>query len=134
MVADVAGTSPEGRDRVPPMTMLTRFFSGALIAVLLLTGGAMAVARGQTDSASLAVICTGQGPVMIALGPDGEPVAPPHYCPDGALALLAAVALPVPEVRRIEGMQALVPVLVTTRDAGRSVVTPQARGPPGRVI
>lgn len=56
--------------------------------MLAFTGLSMAVARGAPGPAGEMVICTGQGPVMIYLDAEGQPVDAPHLCPDGALSLI----------------------------------------------
>ncbi|WP_199023793.1 hypothetical protein [Sedimentitalea arenosa] len=65
----------------------------ALVALLVLTSQAMAVARGAPGAAGTIELCTGTGPVMIAVDESGAPVTPPHFCPDQALSLVSAVAL-----------------------------------------
>lgn len=63
-----------------------------LILSLLLTGHALASARGQAQIGERLVLCTGHA-VVVVYGPDGAPVESPYYCPDMALALLAALSV-----------------------------------------
>ena len=56
-----------------------------LILSLLLTGHALASARGQAQIGERLVLCTGHA-VVVVYGPDGAPVESPYYCPDMALA------------------------------------------------
>lgn len=64
----------------------------ALILLLVVTGQGLAVARGTPVAAGQITLCTGSGPVMVFVDDKGQPTAPPHYCPDGALALFNMVA------------------------------------------
>lgn len=69
--------------------------------VLALTSGAMAVARGQTHTAGMIVLCTGTGPVAVAVDAKGQPVGPAHICPDCALSLIVALPAPDPAARAL---------------------------------
>lgn len=59
-----------------------------LVMGLVLTGHSVAVARGLSGSVGFMELCTGTGPVMVAVDADGVPVGPTHICPDYGLALL----------------------------------------------
>ncbi len=61
-----------------------------LSLMLVLTSGAMAVARGQATASGSVVLCTGSGPVAVQVDAEGQPVGPVHICPDCALSLLDA--------------------------------------------
>lgn len=98
--------------------------------VLVLTGQSMAIARGTPGPSGQIELCTGTGPVMVSVDENGQPVGPPHICPDAATALFAAhwdgdtrTARPVARalVLRPAG---LAPVIAAQSPA------PQARGPP----
>ncbi|MDF0603327.1 hypothetical protein P1J78_21575 [Psychromarinibacter sp. C21-152] len=80
------------------MTRTRPFLATLLSLVLLATSGAMAVARGQAMAAGQIVLCTGTGPLAVAVDARGEPIGPLHVCPDCALTLLAAVDAPAPDV------------------------------------
>ena len=68
------------------MIALRPFFAICLAVSLVLTSGAMAVARGQTqDSVGNIILCTGHGVVWVAIDSNGDPVGPIHICPDCAL-------------------------------------------------
>lgn len=115
------------------MTRVTRPFAGILLAlVLVLTGQSMAMARGAPGPAGEMVICTGQGIVSITVDENGDPVGPPHICPDCALSLFAAIgaaqAGAIPPATRLVAV--LVPDLVTY--LAQADVAAQARGPPAR--
>ncbi|MBR9843632.1 MAG: hypothetical protein GYB25_10750 [Rhodobacteraceae bacterium] len=102
-----------------------------LVAVLVLTGHSMAIARGMPMPADQIELCTGSGPVMMAVDAEGNPTGPAHICPDFSLSLLNAVAVPEVVLVRVEGRgeKIVVPeerVLRVIR--GVSTV---ARGPPG---
>jgi hypothetical protein len=54
----------------------------ALCLVLALTSQSLVVARGGAQPVGQIVLCTGTGPVTIAVDADGQPVAAQHLCPD----------------------------------------------------
>lgn len=74
-------------------SLLRRYLGLSLVLILVVTSQAMAVARGAQGPSGVVELCTGSGPVMVAVDEAGTPVGVPHFCPDGALALLAHVAL-----------------------------------------
>jgi hypothetical protein len=102
-----------------------------LAALTLVTSLAAGIARGHADPSSRVVLCTGQGPVMVYVDASGQPTAPPELCPDGILALFAAVpAVPSPAPLLLGRMQHLDPLPVR---AGASLVIwidGRARSPP----
>lgn len=108
---------------------------GLMMALLLiLTGQGVAVARGTSMVPGQIVICSGGGPVMIDLDANGQPVGPPHFCPENALVLLSAVTLapapqPVPErmMRRVKPVSLALSLL-----SGHARLT-SARDPPKTV-
>lgn len=62
---------------------------------MIVTSGAMAVARGQAyDAVGQIVLCTGHGAILVTVDAQGEPIEPPHLCPDCVLAMLADTAVP----------------------------------------
>ncbi|MBV0911322.1 hypothetical protein [Anianabacter salinae] len=111
--------------------MTRALLSCLLVAVLVLTGPAMTLARGQSMAVGEMVLCTGTGPVTVPVDADGQPTGPAHICPDCmmslALGVLPAVAAPVPPT-----------ALATTEPFGlhrtaaiaRALRAPSARGPP----
>ncbi|WP_372886904.1 hypothetical protein [Shimia sp.] len=78
------------------MTRLPAHFSYLLIAVLVLTGHSMAVARGLPVAAGMMELCTGTGPVMTPVDAEGMPTGPAHISPEISLSLFDAVAPEVP--------------------------------------
>lgn len=94
-----------------------------LAALLALTGQGLANSRGLNAAVGQMEICTSTGPVILYMDEDGRPVAPPHYCPDFALALLGALtpdvmALPVPpEAAEPEPGRALASLISATLSA-----------------
>jgi hypothetical protein len=99
-------------------------------AVLAATSLTMAVARGQMRVAGEIVLCTGEGPLTVAVNERGEPVGPMVICPDMALGLLAAVAAPQPQVSRPEGVARLRAAVTVARMAAQAAPLPRSRGPP----
>ncbi len=115
------------------MTRKTRSYLGVFLALLLaLTGQSMAVARGMPNAAGEIVLCTGSGPTVRLVDATGQPVGPPHICPDFAASLFAVAQVPPPTVARpLTRALALRP---PARIAAVSLDVPHAsaRGPPGR--
>ncbi|MBW4981954.1 hypothetical protein KZZ07_05295 [Mameliella sp. CS4] len=108
-----------------------RPFIGVLLAMTLaLTGLSAAYARGQADPAGSIVICRGLTVVTVLVDADGQPVEPPHICPDAATVLFVetgATTLP-PAValtwRRIDWSE---PEAILS---SRAKTQARARGPP----
>lgn len=59
------------------------------LILLALTSVQAAAARGHAPAAGTIVICTGHGPVMIAVDADGQPTGDLIACPEFAMALSA---------------------------------------------
>ena len=103
----------------------------ALVAfALILTGSVAMQMRAAPGFSGQMVICTGQGPVMVQLGADGQPAGTVHICPDCMLHALSSV-LP-------QAMSVVRPVSITVVRTGslqgapgtQARPAPQARGPP----
>lgn len=109
--------------------LLNRFATIALCLVMILTAQATGMVRAQPGAQGYAVICTGSGPVMVELDSKGEPVSR-HYCPDGALALLAAVATPMALLERPVGAVRILTIPEGVHLAALRPQPAQARGPP----
>ncbi len=101
-----------------------------LALLMVLTGQAVAVARGQPGAEGWAEICSGTGPVMVAVDAKGQPVGPAHLCPDDAALLLQAIpaaaldAVPARTAHRI----AFPPDIRSSHNP--APLSPAARGPP----
>ena len=110
-----------------------RSYLGVFLALMLaLTGQSMAVARGMPGAAGEIVLCTGTGPMVVSVDATGQPVGPPHICPDFA-ALLFAVAHqpPLNLARPLTRAMSLRPpacIAAISREAPNAT----ARGPPVR--
>lgn len=109
---------------------MIRAISSFVIATLVLTAVALGAARGQAQVDGRVVVCVGNMVSVVTLDADGKPVEVPHFCPDMALALLAAVAggqdtAPLARVWRP------LPVDVAALSLqSRAVPAGKARGPP----
>lgn len=70
----------------------------AVILALLLGNASvvLASARGHGPAVGAMEICAGLGLQTILVDADGNPVGPPHICPDGATSFVT-VDVPVPE-------------------------------------
>jgi hypothetical protein len=102
-----------------------------LSLLIALTGQAAAVAHGAPGPAGQMVLCTGTGPVMVHVDAEGQPVGDPVYCPDFALSLILALALPevsaVPVARPVRAGHGAEP---SARATPLAAAGPGARGPP----
>lgn len=78
---------------MPPM--MRRILHHVLIALVALSfvisGQAIAQAKGASPATGQMVLCTGTGPVVIYTDAEGQPTAPPHICPDCALAMMTGL-------------------------------------------
>ncbi len=110
--------------------LLRTYLAIALVALLALTGQSMAVARAASGPVGQVVLCTGTGPVTVAVDENGVPTGTVQYCPDCALTLLVAIAAPDPTVLPVVSRPVILPVVATivhtTRLRGRAT----ARAPP----
>ena len=71
--------------------LFRRYVALALVAVLVLTGHSMAVARGMPGVAGYAELCLSEAAVMVPVDADGKPTGPPHICPDFAASVFSWV-------------------------------------------
>lgn len=77
------------------MKRFLRIYFGLFLAfAVALTAHSAAARQGARDAAWQMVICTGMGPEVIYVDSEGQPVQPPHSCPDCVMHLLDAVAPP----------------------------------------
>ncbi|MGV6848676.1 MAG: hypothetical protein ACWA5A_09885 [Marinibacterium sp.] len=96
-------------------------------------GQAIAFARAMPSAAgpaSRVEICSGSGPVMIFMDADGQPVAPPHFCPDGAMALFHGFFLAAPDPAQPTARPIARASLADWRAPDISGPTASARSPP----
>jgi hypothetical protein len=112
------------------MTRIRTHIALLLIAVLTLTGHSMAIARGMPGAAGYMELCTGTGPVMVAVDSQGEPTGAAHICPEFSLMLMEMVATPpvlaVPITLRTESIS----VSEFTYGDFVTVIRATARAPP----
>ncbi len=101
-----------------------------LVAVLVLTGHSMSVARGMPVAAGLMELCTGTGPEMTPVDAQGNPTGPAHICPEFSLSLLDALGpIAVSLVSLATRRQKAADTYLTSILVIRSVAS-FARGPP----
>lgn len=104
--------------------------AGLMSLLVMATGQGLAMARGAPEATGRVEICSGHGPVMLYTDAQGQPTAPPEYCPENALTLLhlIAAAVATPE-RPATRLTLTYPAL---RIAGRShpAQAARARAPP----
>ncbi|MDF1856098.1 hypothetical protein [Pseudooceanicola sp.] len=110
--------------------LLRPAFALLLVALLTLTGQAAAIARGQPGAAGWAELCTGSGPVMVALDSAGQPIGPAHLCPDNAFLLLQAIAVQAPVIVPLDSQRRIFLALDIITAHTPAAEAPSARGPP----
>lgn len=113
--------------------MLRRFspFLSVLLALVIAVAAVhVGAIRGQAKAAGSIVLCTGTGPVSVAVDADGQPVGPVHVCPDCAMSLLAAADAPAVAVERVAMTRRVSFQGTHVAGASRGLVGPRARGPP----
>lgn len=113
------------------MLLLKPILAFLFAAMIIATSGAMASARGMAVNASgEMILCTGTGVITLQVDADGQPIGPVHYCPDCALAALAAV-VPKAIVSPPAATASLVKFFAPTRQLTPHVTLgPTARDPP----
>ena len=101
--------------------------------LILTTGQAAAAARGMSGAQGVMEICVGTSPVMVYVDAEGQPIAPPHLCPDWAQSLFAMAGSP-PDMALVPASYiALDPVSLAGVKRQAAPVDSLARGPPARV-
>lgn len=106
------------------------FLAFCLVMLLALTSQSMALARVAPDPSGQMVLCTGTGPIMVYTDDAGQPVGPPHFCPECALGLILAVAPPDVAVARVESEGRLSVAFVAVVSSFRTLSAHRARAPP----
>ena len=115
------------------MTRCQSLFAGLLVGLLVLSGQAMAFARGASPAETRVVICVGHLSKAIYVDADGQQTAPPELCADCAH-LFVAVAFGSVSAARPSGygIQVSAPPHVGF-EPGTIPGTYPARAPPGAV-
>ncbi|WP_144432629.1 hypothetical protein [Shimia marina] len=110
--------------------MIRTYVSLMLVAVLVLTGHSMAIARGMPGAQGYAEYCIGETPVMVPVDAEGNPTGAPHLCPDASFSLLnwvdvapGVAAAPVAFVRLVQMSPNTLPPVIR-------VIASTARAPP----
>jgi len=110
-------------------------FLTAMIALsLVVSGQAIALAKGASPATGYMVLCTGHGTVILFTDENGDPTATPHLCPDCTLATLTATPDAGVSLRPFQGQR--LPVDWPTPTLHTTVAPPHtslARGPPQSV-
>ena len=115
-------------DILHPMTRILPLILALLIAV---TSQQMAMARGMTkDASGQVILCTGQGPTVVTLDAQGNPMGPVHICPDCALTVMAFADAPAVVVHQVVHIQSLTQTPVRKLQPYVFATRAQARGPP----
>jgi hypothetical protein len=98
-----------------------------LVAVTAVHVGAM---RGHAKAAGSIVLCTGAGPVSIAVDAEGAPVGYGHVCPDCVMSVLAAVDAPDVAADRVGSARCVSFGAMPVTRVSAAVAHPRVRGPP----
>jgi hypothetical protein len=110
---------------------MIRILSLSLALLIAVTSQQMAEARGvMKDAQGQVILCTGQGPVMVALDAQGDPIGPVHFCPDCALTLLAHIGASNTVKPQVVHIQTLAQTPVLARQVLVIPIPAQARDPP----
>lgn len=112
------------------MTIFGRLTACLTMALLVLTGQQISMAKASGPGVMQAVICSGGGLITVTLDADGNPTGPAHVCPDAMLAFVPGVALPTPAPRRITIRAAQATAHATTMAPAALRLLPPPRGPP----
>ncbi|MCA0869463.1 hypothetical protein LCL97_01375 [Seohaeicola saemankumensis] len=112
------------------MTRFAPIITALMLSLLLVLGAQRQAMTHAGGDVTEMVLCTGSGATTVWIGRDGEPVAPPHDCPDCTLclphALLPEIAVPAPAA----GPQRQEPLRAARLDLSLPAPRPFARGPP----
>ena len=105
-----------------------------LSLLVMLTAQAAAVAHAAPAPSGRMELCTGNGPVMVYVDADGQPVGDPVYCPEFALSLILGLEVPVvaPVAIRL-GSVDIAAVVAVAPVVSRDGLVRGARGPPGLI-
>lgn len=114
---------------------IMRTLLGLLLSLCLAaTSLTMAVARGQARVGMVVVLCTGTGPLAVAVDAGGKPLKARHICPDCALSLFVAIAEAPPDLNPPGAFHVLAAVpLAGAVLPQRPALWAFARGPPAAV-
>ena len=114
------------------MNAVFRIFPGLLLALILSVGSLqMALARTAPVPVGEMVLCTGSGPVTVAIDAEGNPTGQVHYCPDCAAVSFAALDIgPTVLPRPASLARPLHGAAPTEANTPQASICPQSRGPP----
>ncbi len=103
---------------------------GLLAAVLVLTGHSMAVARGMPSASGYSAYCIGENTTMVPVDAAGEPVGPPHICPEFSLSLLDWVVEAQVDAQPLVSTSKRIVIRQSTKTHVLQSVPATARAPP----
>lgn len=110
---------------------MIRILTLTLALMIAVTSQQMAMARGvMKDAQGQVILCSGQGPIVVTLDAQGDPIGPVHFCPDCALKVLAYVDVPITVKTRVIHIQTLTQTTVQTPEILLIPIPAQARDPP----
>jgi hypothetical protein len=110
---------------------MTRILTLILALLIAVTSQQMAMARAVTkDAQGQVILCTGQGPMMVTLDTQGDPIGPVHICPDCALTLIAYIDASIDVKTPVVHIQTIAQTPVPTRKIMVIPIPTKARDPP----
>jgi hypothetical protein len=115
------------------MTVLRGLTILGICLFLALTSVTLAVARGAPQPVGVMVLCTGEGARQVPIDARGQPVAPPHVCPDCLLAFHGLASRDPLPTRHAELRPARHGTALTRHAAAPQIPERLARAPPRRV-
>ncbi|AWZ22433.1 Hypothetical protein RAK1035_3728 [Roseovarius sp. AK1035] len=113
-----------------PMRPLHPILALALCLVLALTSQSLAVARGMAQPVGKIVLCTGTGPITVAVDAEGQPRATPHLCPDCLPGFAVVLDAPLALGLWLASERRISTITVERHAAMRSLPPNVARAPP----
>lgn len=115
------------------MAWIRLYITAALIAVLVLTGHSLAVARGAPHAAGVIELCTDNGPVMVAVDTQGVPTGQSHICPDFSLMLQESFEWALKAAVRDPGQSVISQEAQARKPEPLKLGAPSARDPPSAI-
>lgn len=113
------------------MKHFLRLYLGLFLAfAVALTAHSAAARQGERDAAGQMVICTGTGAVTVYVDSEGQPVKPPHSCPDCVMHVLDAVGQPAGLVLPLESCSTVAAGQAGSPASVHTVLEATARAPP----
>ena len=106
-------------------------FSASLCLTLVLATVSSAIAHVQMATGQVVDICAGADTITLTLDAQGNPINPPHHCPDCSALTAAPPEGAAPDLARPVGRSAPQVCAMVLPETVDLPPVPPARGPPG---